>query len=106
MRQGPCVAATTDDHRRRDLAVLIPARNEETLVGRCVRSVLDAGVRPEDIYVIDDESTHGTPGVLGGFAGINVLRHDARRGKAASLLHAIDQYALCTRYAFVSLLDA
>jgi cellulose synthase/poly-beta-1,6-N-acetylglucosamine synthase-like glycosyltransferase len=106
MRPGLCVAAATDHHLRRDLAVLIPARNEETLIGRCVKSVLDAGVRPEDVYVIDDESTDGTSDVVRGFAGVNVLRHSERRGKAAGLLHAIDHYDLGRRYGLLSLLDA
>jgi cellulose synthase/poly-beta-1,6-N-acetylglucosamine synthase-like glycosyltransferase len=91
---------------RSDLAVLIPARNEETLIARCVASVIAAGVAPEQVFVIDDESTDGTVEALRRFSGIHVLRNAQRKGKAASLLHAIDHYALCERYAFVSLLDA
>lgn len=76
------------------------------LIDRCVASVLDAGVRPQDVYVVDDGSTDGTVDVLRRFTGINVLCNEQRRGKAASLLHAIDHYGLVARYAFVSLLDA
>jgi cellulose synthase/poly-beta-1,6-N-acetylglucosamine synthase-like glycosyltransferase len=86
--------------------VLIPARNEETLIARCVTSVLAAGVRPEHVYVVDDASTDHTNDVLRRFAGINVLRIDTRRGKAAGLLHAIEHHRLVARYALISLLDA
>ena len=91
---------------RSDLAVLIPARNEERVIARCVASVIDAGIAPEHVFVIDDESTDGTVDVLRCFSGINVLRNPQRKGKAAGLSHAIDHYALCERYAFIALLDA
>jgi cellulose synthase/poly-beta-1,6-N-acetylglucosamine synthase-like glycosyltransferase len=106
MRELSTVQRPTDSEGRHDLAVLIPARNEATLIGRCVTSVLDAGVRPQDVYVIDDESTDRTVDALRRFTGINVLRNQQRCGKAVSLLHAIDHYGLVARYAFVSLLDA
>src|SRR5512138_975225 len=104
-----CHAPSAHDSRRNvrsDLAVLIPARNEETLIARCVASVIAAGVAAQHVFVIDDESTDGTVAALQCFDGIHVLRNAQRKGKAASLLHAIEHYALCDRFAFVSLLDA
>jgi cellulose synthase/poly-beta-1,6-N-acetylglucosamine synthase-like glycosyltransferase len=106
MRELSAVHRATDGEGRRDIAVLIPARNEETLIGRCVDSVLEAGVRPQDIYVIDDQSTDRTADALRRFTGINVLRNEQRRGKAVSALNAIDHFGLVARYEFVSLLDA
>jgi cellulose synthase/poly-beta-1,6-N-acetylglucosamine synthase-like glycosyltransferase len=91
---------------RGGICVVIPARNEERLIGRCITSVLDAGLDPRHVYVVDDASTDGTGEVLRSFAGINILTNDPRRGKAGSLRHAIEHFELVDRYAFVSILDA
>ena len=88
------------------LCVVIPAFNEELLVGRCVSSVLAAGVPANNIYVIDDESTDGTPAVLAGFAGINVLRNEQRLGKCRGLHRLVTHYDIEGRYQFMALLDA
>jgi poly-beta-1,6-N-acetyl-D-glucosamine synthase len=91
---------------RRTLCVIVPARNEETLIGRCVRSVLDAGIDPAHVYAVDDESTDRTGEVLRGLAGVNVLRNDPRKGKAGSIRHAIEHFRLVERYTLVAILDA
>ncbi len=91
---------------RGGICVVIPARNEETLIGRCVASVLDAGLDASHVYAIDDDSTDGTGDVLRGFAGVNVLRNEPRQGKAGSLRSAIEHFRLVERYAFVAILDA
>ena len=91
---------------RGGICVVIPARNEEALIGRCIASVLDAGLDAVHVYAIDDASTDRTGEVIRGFAGVNVLTNEPRRGKAGSLRHAIEHFALAERYAFVSILDA
>jgi cellulose synthase/poly-beta-1,6-N-acetylglucosamine synthase-like glycosyltransferase len=88
------------------LCVVIPARNEERLIGRCVASVLAAGIDSADVYAVDDDSSDRTGEVLGSFAGVNVLRNEPRRGKAGSLRHAIEHHRLEERYAFIAILDA
>jgi poly-beta-1,6-N-acetyl-D-glucosamine synthase len=88
------------------VCVVIPARNEEKLIGRCVASVLDAGLDAAHVYAIDDASSDRTGEVLHGFAGVNVLRNEPRKGKAGSLRHAIEHFALVERYALVAILDA
>ena len=91
---------------RRGICVVVPARNEEKLIGRCIASVLAAGLDPAHVYAIDDDSTDRTGEVLHRFAGVNVLRNEPRRGKAGSLRHAIEHFRLAERYAFVAILDA
>jgi poly-beta-1,6-N-acetyl-D-glucosamine synthase len=99
-------AQITPPGTRDGICVVIPARNEEKLVGRCVASVLAAGLDAAHVYAVDDESSDRTGEVLRGFAGVNVLRNEPRRGKAGSLRHAIEHFGLAQRYAFVAILDA
>ena len=58
----------SDPVARSGICVVIPARNEETLIGRCVASVLDAGLDAAHVYAIDDASTDRTGEVLSGFS--------------------------------------
>ena len=88
------------------VCVVIPAFNEEVLVGRCIQSVLNAGLAPSQIYVVDDCSRDNTAARVRAFDGVSLLRHEHNYGKLRGLQHAIDTYDLLGRYEFLSLLDA
>jgi cellulose synthase/poly-beta-1,6-N-acetylglucosamine synthase-like glycosyltransferase len=90
----------------RDVCVVIPAFNEEQLVGRCVQSVLDAGVGASQIYVIDDCSNDGTRDVLVSFPGIHVVANPERMGKVRGIERAIELHGLGARFNYISILDA
>jgi biofilm PGA synthesis N-glycosyltransferase PgaC len=69
--------------------VLIPAYNEEEVIGSCVRSVLEADYPELEILVLDDGSTDGTIAsaeeAIGADPRAEVLRDDVNRGKAERL---------------------
>jgi biofilm PGA synthesis N-glycosyltransferase PgaC len=88
------------------VCVVIPAFNEELLLGRCIQSVLTAGVGAEHIYVVDDCSTDRTGDVVREFAGVNLLTNTEKHGKLGGLRRAIDACALVERYTYLALLDA
>ena len=88
------------------LCVVIPAYNEGLLIGRCIQSLITAGIRPEDVYVVDDLSSDDTADVVASFAGVNLLRNHEKLGKLGGLRHAVERFNLSTRYDFLSLLDA
>ena len=50
--------------RSKRVSVLIPARNEEATIERCVRSVLENEHPIEEVIVCDDNSTDATPEIL------------------------------------------
>lgn len=89
-----------------DICVVIPAHNEELLVGRCVRSVLAAGIAPQHIYVANDGSKDATAAVVSGIAGVNLLTNHTPCGKLGALRTAISHFELTTRYRYLALLDA
>ncbi len=90
----------------RDVCVVIPAFNEEQLIGRCIQSVLDAGLLPGQIVVVDDCSTDRTVDSLTRFPGIHVLRNQERLGKVRGIERAIERYSLQSTYRYLSVLDA
>jgi cellulose synthase/poly-beta-1,6-N-acetylglucosamine synthase-like glycosyltransferase len=86
--------------------VLIPAFNEELLLGRCIASVRRAGVGPSHIYVVDDASTDGTADVVRAISGVNLLSDGCKRGKLGGIREAMSRFELAGRYDYLAILDA
>lgn len=51
------------------VSVILPARNEESYIGRCLDSLLDQDYAEYEIVVIDDSSTDRTGEIVAGYAG-------------------------------------
>jgi GT2 family glycosyltransferase len=51
------------------ISILIPARNEERAIGRCVRAALAQAYPRVEVIVVDDGSTDGTSRILASLAG-------------------------------------
>ena len=64
-------------------AVIIPVYNHAARVAEVINAAKPLGL---PIFVVDDGSTDGTPGVLMGLEGITVLHHLTNQGKGAALL--------------------
>jgi chlorobactene glucosyltransferase len=61
LRTVPAVPAPPDAP---SLSIVVPARNEERNVERCVRSLLAQTLSDYDVIVVDDRSTDGTAAIL------------------------------------------
>lgn len=46
------------------VSILVPARNEEQNIGRCIRSLLSQDYPTFEVIVLDDQSTDGTQAIL------------------------------------------
>ncbi|MEK7625015.1 MAG: glycosyltransferase family 2 protein [Patescibacteria group bacterium] len=62
--------------------VIIPAYNEEKIIGRVIRGLFEQGLK--DIIVVDDGSADGTAAEAAA-TGVIVLRHEINRGQGAAL---------------------
>ena len=89
-----------------DLCVIIPAHNEELLIGRCIRSVVAAGVAPHHVFVVNDGSTDGTLDAATRAADVNVLTNPTALGKLSAVRCGLAHFDLARRYKYVALLDA
>ena len=90
--------------RRRDLAVLIAAHNEEPVISGSINSVTPLLGR-DKVYVVSDASSDRTVDVARE-TGVSVLRLRRNRGKAGALSAGIRRFGLLDRYRAVMFLDA
>lgn len=87
-----------------DVAVVIPARNEELVISATIRSVLRL-VKPGNIHVIADGCDDDTA-VIALSWGLNVLELTPPRGKAAGIEAVVRLFDLPGRFAVMLIVDA
>jgi len=88
-----------------NIAIMIPAHNEELVLKDTIEALLDAGAHLEDIYVVDDASKDKTSEIAHQ-CGTNLLTLKENGGKAVALRKLFRYYMLGDRYEFIILLDA
>lgn len=86
------------------IAVLIPAYNEEDVIGKTLKS-LNPIVDPKDIFVLSDSSTDDTGKIVREY-GVNHTRSRERKGKTSRLQSGMKKYSINSKYEFVFILDA
>jgi biofilm PGA synthesis N-glycosyltransferase PgaC len=100
-RRGWDTAASMTVH---DVAVLIPAHNEELVIEASIEAI--AALVPRcNIHVVSDGSTDRTA-ELARRSGVNVIETRTNVGQAGALEEAIDRFGLVERFGAVLLLDA
>ncbi len=87
-----------------DVAVLIPAHNEATVIGDSLLAIM-ALVPRENVHVVSDGSTDATVEIALS-TGARVIKTRSNVGKAGALQEAIRRFKLIDRFAVVMLLDA
>jgi cellulose synthase/poly-beta-1,6-N-acetylglucosamine synthase-like glycosyltransferase len=90
--------------KQHSVAILIPAYNEELVIGGTIDALVVAGTPKSDIYVVDDRSTDDTA-LIAAKTGINVYTMPENGGKARAQREALRYYLLTHRYDWVIFLD-
>lgn len=66
--------ATERFSERHSISVIIPARNEESNIGKILSCLQVQSVKPDEIIVVDDNSSDRTSEVASKFSGVKVLK--------------------------------
>lgn len=74
-----------------NLNILVPTYNEAETIAECLESLLEMDANlPHKIYVLDDNSSDGTPGIVSRYSDrVSLLERSARTSKADALNHAL-----------------
>jgi cellulose synthase/poly-beta-1,6-N-acetylglucosamine synthase-like glycosyltransferase len=102
----PSTAPQAKDTKKRTLALLIAAHNEELVIEQTVRSAIAAGMDPQDIYVVDDNSSDETSEIVRGIIGASQTVKVGRSGKGLALTKAARKFNLVDRYEWIHIADA
>lgn len=88
------------------LALLIAAYNEELVLAKTIRSAIAAGMKPDHIYVVDDNSSDTTSDVARSLLpAANVIKVK-RSGKGLAISRAARRFKLSSRYRWIHIADA
>lgn len=101
--QPPC-ADPPRTLRPSDVAVLIPAHNEEPVIAATIQSALRL-VQPQNVHVVADGCDDATAQIARA-NGVNVLEISPGRGKAGGIEAAVEHFDIPTRFAVLLILDA
>jgi cellulose synthase/poly-beta-1,6-N-acetylglucosamine synthase-like glycosyltransferase len=91
---------------RKKLALLLPAHNEELIIGATISSAVAAGQNLRDIFVVDDDSTDDTRKEAIKLLGRDHVLTVVRSGKALAVQKAIKRFDLVDNYQWVHIADA
>jgi cellulose synthase/poly-beta-1,6-N-acetylglucosamine synthase-like glycosyltransferase len=90
----------------KQLALLLPAHNEELIIETTIRSAIAAGQAIEDIYVVNDNSSDSTKAIATRLLGKANVLNVKRSGKALAVKKAIDKFKIEERYTWLHVADA
>jgi cellulose synthase/poly-beta-1,6-N-acetylglucosamine synthase-like glycosyltransferase len=97
---------TTKYDKRRMLALLISAHNEELVLKNTIQSAINAGCAAEHIYVVDDNSSDSTSKVARSIIPEQNVIKVRRSGKGLALTKAAKKFKLSKRYKWIHIADA
>jgi len=90
----------------KQLALLLPAHNEELILATTIRSAIAAGQAIEDIYVVDDGSADATRKIALSLLSKKNVLSVKKSGKALAVHKAIKRFKLVPRYTWLHVADA
>jgi len=98
------VVSKKNVYKTSDIAVVIPAHNEELVIRRCIQA-LKLSLHPKQIHVISDGSVDKTYR-RARMEGCHVSYLNPGRGKAKALKYLFEKYDMFRRYKFIFIVDS
>lgn len=106
MNNKPSKIDQTKRHYPIKLCLLIAAHNEELVIRQTIESAINAGMQPQHIYVVDDNSSDQTSKIARSLLGKHNVCRVRRSGKGLALTKAVKKFNLTYRYRWIHLADA
>jgi len=91
---------------KEQLALLLPAHNEELIIEATIKSAIAAGQDIEHIYVVNDNSTDKTRQIATRLLGKSNVLNVKRSGKALAVKKATTHFKIIERYDWLHVADA
>ena len=91
---------------RKKLCLLIAAHNEKLVLAKTISSAIAAGMKAENIYVVDDNSSDNTSAVARSILPASNVVRVQRSGKGLALTKAARKFNLTSRYYWIHIADA
>ena len=91
---------------RRQLALILPAHNEEVVIGATIESALAAGMAASDIFVVSDGSHDGTVDIAMQYLPAENVLAQVQGGKAMAIINGIKHFEIENRFVWVHIADA
>jgi cellulose synthase/poly-beta-1,6-N-acetylglucosamine synthase-like glycosyltransferase len=88
------------------LCLLIAAHDEELVIAQTINSAITAGMKPQHIYVVDDNSSDKTSEIAKSILGEANVARVKRSGKGVALTKASKKFNLTNRYRWIHIADA
>lgn len=92
--------------RRKRIALLLPAHNEQLILATTIHSAIVAGMNKRDIYVVDDNSSDDTLAIAQRELSPENVLSVARSGKAKAVKQALSYFDIEKRYVWIHVADA
>ena len=105
-QDSDAVENPTKLRRKKKLALLLPAYNEELIIATTIESAVKAGQFIKDIYVVDDHSGDNTRKVAIALLGKDHVLTVHRSGKALAVQKAIKKFKIKKNYVWLHIADA
>lgn len=91
--------------RKATFCVVVPAFNEEVVIGNSLRSLFSA-INKKHVYVVSDGSSDNTSKIAREILDKNVLTLRKNIGKARAIKKLLSKFSLTDRYRYVMFFDA
>ena len=88
------------------LCLLIAAHDEELVIAQTINSAIVAGMKPEHVYVVDDNSGDKTSKIAKSILGRANVMKVHRSGKGVALTKGARRFDLTNRYKWIHIADA
>lgn len=99
-------ASSQNPSGKEQLALLLPAHNEELIIEATIKSAVAAGQQIEHIYVVNDNSTDNTRQIATRLLGKANVLNVQRSGKALAVKKATVRFKIIERYEWLHVADA